>query len=490
MILPIDFLSLWQINNLKQLNMITKRIIILITLLISIVGFKAFAYDFSSVNADGITLYYNYINDNKELEVTYSDYTNNYRYTGDIVIPEEVTYMSRTRKVTSIGERAFNGCYYLNSVSIPSNVSYIGNSAFESCRDLNTITIPNSVTYIGNSAFAHCWNLKSIAIPNNVTTINKETFRNCHTLLSVAIPNSVTSIGEGAFRDCEALYYVVISDLAAWCNIEFGDSYYSNPLYYAHRLAMNEEIKELVIPQSVTSISGDTFRFCSNLSSVTIHNNVTSIGNLAFVGSDIQTVISQIENPFVINNAFNTNTVLNATLYVPKGTKERYMETEGWNKFAYIEELSSDDNPSENQKCDIPTISYRNGKLSFHSTTEGVAYLYSITNPDIKDGIAQEVQLGVTYIINVYATKEGYENSETATATLCWIDVEPKSEGLSEGMTQVSARAVMVKAEGGDGVLVGSNISKNGIASINTTLSKDSTAIVKIGNKSVKVIMR
>lgn len=215
--------------------MITKRIIILITLLISIVGFKAFAYDFSSVNADGITLYYNYINDNKELEVTYSDYTNNYRYTGDIVIPEEVTYMSRTRKVTSIGERAFNGCYYLNSVSIPSNVSYIGNSAFMGCRDLNTITIPNSVTYIGNRAFAHCWNLKSIAIPNNVTTINKETFRNCHTLLSVAIPNSVTSIGEGAFRDCEALYYVVISDLAAWCNIEFGDSYYSNPLYYAHR---------------------------------------------------------------------------------------------------------------------------------------------------------------------------------------------------------------------------------------------------------------
>ena len=489
--------------------MITKRIIILITLLISIVGFKAFAYDFALENADGVTIYYKYINDGKELEVTYDVFPSNYRYTGDVVIPEEVTYMNRTRKVTAIGEQAFDGCYYLKSVSIPNNVSYIGHSAFYNCRDLKTITIPNSVTYIGEKAFSHCGNLKSITIPNNVTTIRKETFRNCSTLSSLKIPNSVTFIEEGAFRDCQTLYYVSISDLAAWCNIEFGDSYYSNPLYYAHRLSMNgEEIKELVIPQSVTSISGDTFRFCSNLSSVTIHNNVTSIGNLAFAGSDIQTVISRIENPFVINGAFNTNTVLNATLYVPNGTKERYMETEGWNKFAYIEELSSDDNPLENQKCDIPTISYRDGKLSFHSTTEGVAYQYSITNSDIKDGEAQEVQLGVTYIISVYATKEGYENSEIATATLCWIDVEPKSEGLSEGMSQVSARAVMVKAEGRqlivegaedntnisvyaiDGIHVGTTTSRNGIASIMTAIPKDSVAIVKIGNKSVKVMMK
>ena len=137
-----------------------------------------------------------------------------------------------------------------------------------------------------------------------------------------------------------------------------------------------------------------------------------------------------------------------------------------------------------------------------------MAYQYNITNPDIKDGKAQEVQLGVTYIISVYATKEGYENSETATATLCWIDVEPKSEGLSEGMTQVSARAVMIKAEGGqltvegaedntnisvyaiDGIQVGTTNSRNGIALINTAIPKDSVAIVKIGNKTVKILMK
>ena len=96
----------------------------------------ASAHDIEVKNADGVTIYYNYINDGTELEVTfrginYSDYSNEYQ--GNVAIPEEVTYMNRTRKVTSIGNSAFYRCSGLTSVTIPNSVTSIGKMAFYYC---------------------------------------------------------------------------------------------------------------------------------------------------------------------------------------------------------------------------------------------------------------------------------------------------------------------------------------------------------------------
>ncbi|MDE6808079.1 MAG: leucine-rich repeat domain-containing protein, partial [Prevotella sp.] len=88
----------------------------LLVLLMSMTSNKALAYDIAVENADGVTIYYNYTNDGKELEVTEDGRGS---YPGKVVIPEEVTYMGRTRKVTSIGESAFSYCSGLTSVRIP-----------------------------------------------------------------------------------------------------------------------------------------------------------------------------------------------------------------------------------------------------------------------------------------------------------------------------------------------------------------------------------
>ncbi len=159
-------------------------------------------------------------------------------------------------------------------------------------------------------------------------------------------------------------------------------------------------------------------------------------------------------------------------------------------------------------QCATPTISYNNGKLTFSCDTDGAICQSTITDPDINSYSSNEVQLGVTYTITVYATKDGYKNSEIATATLCWIDVEPKKEGITDGVANVPARAVMIQNNGNmltiqgaedgtpvsvygiNGTQEGTTTISNGSATINTTLQPGSIAIVKIGQKSVKVVMK
>ena len=448
-----------------------KQLLFILMILLPLV---ASAQDIAVKNADGVTIYYNYINDGTELEVTFLD---GYKYRGNVAIPEEVTYMNRTRKVTSIGTEAFEFCSGLTSVTIPNSVTSIGFGAFYYCSGLTSVTIPNSVTSIGDYAFHGCSGLTSVTIPNSVTSIGNYAFASCKGLTSVTIPNSVTSIGDYAFVSCKGL-------------------------------------TSITIPNSVTSIGEGAFYGCSGLTSVTIPNSVTSIGERAFDGVDIPTVISLIENPFKITGktmdyrTFSLNTFLNATLYVPKGTIEKYKATNGWKDFFFIEEGTGGGDTPTTQKCEKPTISYENGKLTFTSETEGAICQYSITDTDIKAGSGNEVQLGVTYNVSVYAAKAGYENSETATATLCWIDQQPKTEGITNGIANIPANAVLIQSEGGsikvqgvdegtqvnvygiNGTQAGSAISQSGAATINTNLQPGSIAIVKIGQKSVKVAIK
>ena len=125
---------------------------ILLALFFCLISNNMYAYDIAVENADGVTIYYNWINDQTELEVT----SGSNHYKGDIYIPSSVTYNSKTYSVTSIGYKAFYGSSGLTSVTIPNSVTSIGNYAFSECSDLKSFTIPNSVTSIGFRAFHGC----------------------------------------------------------------------------------------------------------------------------------------------------------------------------------------------------------------------------------------------------------------------------------------------------------------------------------------------
>ena len=492
---------------------------ILFTILISMVAINAFAYDIAVENEDGVTIYYNYINDGRELEVTKGL---GYQQ-GIIVIPSEVTYMNRTREVTSIGEYALYNCSGLTSVTIPNSVTTIGFCAFKDCNRLTSVTIGNSVITIGSHAFDGCSGLTSVTIPNSVTTIGDSAFRDCIGLTSITIPSSVTTISGFAFNNCRGLKSVTIpNSVTTIGNYTFGGCSglttitipNSVTTIVAGAFSGCSGLTSVTIPNSVKEIGGDAFGGCKGLTSITIGNNVTYIGDKAFDNSDITTVISLIENPFGIYGkidehyrTFSLNTFNNATLYVPKGTIEKYKTTKGWKDFLFIEEGDGGSTPPEIPKCATPTIGYNKGKLTYNCDTEGAVCQTTITDTDITSFSGNEIDLTVTYNISVYATKAGYENSDVATATLCWIDVDPKTDGITN-VTHVEARAVMIKTDGGqlsiegaddstditaytlDGVQLGSAVSRNGLATINTNVSEGTVTIVKIGNKSVKVVMR
>ena len=180
-----------------------------------------------------------------------------------------------------------------NSVTIPASVSYDGNKysvtiigarAFEGCSFITSITIPNSVTSIEYNAFYGCNGLTYINIPNSVTSIGEGAFSGCSGLTSVTIGSGVTSIGTMAFYGCSSLNKVEFASIESLCKISF-EELTSNPLYYARHLYIGgQEVKDVIIPNSVTSIGSYAFEYCSDLTSISIPTSVTSIGNYAFSG--------------------------------------------------------------------------------------------------------------------------------------------------------------------------------------------------------------
>lgn len=474
-----------------------------------------------------------------------------------------------------------DGIYY--DLSEESNSAGVTGSVNDVC------VIPDSITYNGKKYV--------------VTSIKQNAFFMNYELTSISIPPSIKSIGDCAFFDCTSINAVYISDLVAWCNIDFGQMGNSNPLGLAHHLYLNgEEMKNLVIPDSITEIKDRVFHGCEGLTSVVFHDKITSIGDQTFIYcsgldsiqfpnslltigesafegcSNIQSVVIPnrvrtigssaferckglinleilnsnmnetlfVENrafancpslttisfgpgytsissrsfawcpsladvycyseaaPSIYNNSFDGSNVENAILHVPANSVYDYQLSSPWKDFGKIVTI---DTPGL-RKCATPSVYYKNGILSFSSETEDVDFLYEISNADIQKGYGAEINLSVTYNISVYATKVGYENSDIATATLCWIDASPKTEGITNGVAQIAACPVLIKTDSGfirvegiedrtdvsvyttDGKLAGTTISHGNIATIATSFNPGSIAIVKVGKKSIKVVMK
>ena len=116
-----------------------------------------------------------------------------------------------SKRVTTIGASAFQGCSSIVSINIPDKLTSISERTFQDCTNMIFITIPSSVKEIGPLAFFNCKSLRVLPSLNNINIIGNYAFYGCYGLRFVKIPNSVTYIGEGAFQACVNLQSVSIA---------------------------------------------------------------------------------------------------------------------------------------------------------------------------------------------------------------------------------------------------------------------------------------
>ena len=353
-------------------------------------------------------------------ELANHDYKNGVCTVCGIRLPSEGLEYSLNSDETGYTVTGIGSCTD-TEIIIPSKhnakpVTSIGERAFNYCDSLTSVTIGNSVTSIGNYAFSGCTGLTSVTIPDSVTSIGDYAFYNCTGLTSITIPNSVTSIGSSAFSDCSGLTSIIVD--------EGNTKYHSagNCLIETATKTLILGCKTSVIPAdgSVTSIGRSAFSGCTGLTSVTIGNSVTSIGDCAFDGCKGLTSVTIPDSVTSIGwGAFRGCTGLakiigssSVVSSVAKQCNSKSFEVVitsgtsiGWCAFLDCTGLKS--------------VTIGNGVTSIdYSAFSGCTWLTSITIPDSVTSIGEDAFYNTAWYYNqpsglVYAGKVAYKYKGT-----------------------------------------------------------------------------
>ncbi len=282
-------------------------------------------------------------------------------------------------KVTAIPECAFMGCEALTEIFIPDNVVEIGKAAFAICSTLSSVrlsnslnvlpqdcfsgcgklpavVIPDNVTEIGYGAFSHCVELNNIIFSNNLRTIGDKAFHSCLSLTDIQFNESLQEIGNGSFYNCQGLTKVKIHDginsidtdafrmCSSLKSLTIDDS--DNTLSLGHDVFYTTSIEKVYIGRNIEYDSYHTGFLVGNknVRTLTIGENVTQVPSRAFqYCTSLDTIYSFAVNPPEITiYTFDYQVEQHATLLVPIGSKDDYMNHYLWKNFFKIEEFDTD----------------------------------------------------------------------------------------------------------------------------------------------------
>ncbi|MDE7397802.1 MAG: leucine-rich repeat domain-containing protein [Muribaculum sp.] len=257
--------------------------------------------------------------------------------------------------VTEIGQRAFEGCEKLSSVSLHHGLTVLRAGCFRNCKSLKSITIPGSIDPIdqadpytlGYYIFENCTALESVVIEEPIWRLSYCMFKGCTSLTNVSLPKTLLNISE-SFSGCTGL-------------------------------------KSIKVPDSVTHIDFG-FENCTSLETVVLGESVSDLG-WAFTGcSSLATLYSKNPTPPTCTNAFETAHYNTTTIYVPTGCRAAYKAKAPWSRFKYIYEFDFagiEDVEADEVGSDAPVEVYNLSGVKIADTEESlVPGLYVVRRGD------------------------------------------------------------------------------------------------------------
>ena len=395
--------------------------------------------------------------------------------------------------------------------------------------------------------FDDCWRLKTLILPNSVNTIEKDAFWNSD-LVSITLPKNLKS-----FQCIIPSFYlseIKISSDNNYFKVVDG-VLYSHDMKTLYRCPTDYAGETFVIKESVEKVYTSAFFYCKNikrinyspslktfgyqalahmsLSNFVVYPNVaySTLGSFTKIeeveikdgfttfdnmfgsgsdryGTDIKRIKIHCSTPPTIRGIFNSET-RKGTLFVPVGTYSSYYIVPGWGDFRTIVEDSSLGGGVIKYQCETPQINYTNGKICFSCATPNAEYQYTISTPDTKIGKTNDcIEFVAYYDISVFASADGYTDSEIATAKLYWVNGTLYPTGINS--VQANARGVLVQSN--NGVLTISGLEDNEQVSLYDLSGKmldnarafageanfivnnsDKIIIIKVDNESIKVKM-
>ena len=197
-------------------------------------------------------------------------------YSGSLTIPSTVTNDGKTYNVTSITSGAFFGCKDITDITIPASITRIETLSFSGCSGIKSIVLPDSLAYVGARAFNGCSSLKDITFPHN-NSINIDSYAFEGTAWLNEQPDGILYIGN--------ILYCYKGEIASDTTIVIADGTTSILSYaFSSSRTTAENIKEIVIPNSVTTIGAYAFQNCNSIESITIPDKVAAIESYTFAG--------------------------------------------------------------------------------------------------------------------------------------------------------------------------------------------------------------
>ena len=265
---------------------------------------------------------------------------------GDVEIPATVWYTANSpyvkdteHFVSSVWDKAFKGKVGITSVSFPTGITSIGNECFMNCVDLESVKFGGIFKqfYLGPACFESCTKLKQVVLPDSVIdngfSLNNKTFKNCSNLQKIVLPKNCFGANDNAFEGCVNLYTVNLGVSVNW-------------------------------------LGEEAFSGCSNLKVIISQNPIP---------------------PLIRETTFDGSIYENATLKVPIGSKDAYMNSPYWCKFFNIEETNeledvSDKKESVNALYDEAANIY-NSFINYYNGEAHNEYVAALTqhNSNIKN---------------------------------------------------------------------------------------------------------